>query len=323
VIRALCFLALFIAGSPPQDPGTADWVPVSATPADGELSIERTNGSPPLVIPRGEELSYLVEIDIFGKGVDVGTATFKSWVEGADAASVGHLEVAFKASAPTYTLDHQLHSQHPLSGDIKLQYSDTQRGSENRRREIRVERGEEGLTSAYRSDGHCKGCEDKAHFRKRVLRKPKHCKGCDGGEHRVWREFRERTVPEDTLDFLSSIYLIRSQIRCELERIATPVLEKDKLWDLSLVRGEAKVIEVPKGKYACRKIIIDAKKPASESHEGEFSGLFGMEGSMNFWVHESTGVMVQIVGKLPFGLRVKIRLKEAKGAPEGLITKKG
>ena len=48
-----------------------------------------------------------------------------------------------------------------------------------------------------------------------------------------------------------------------------------------------------------------------------------MKGSMSFWVHESTGVMVQIVGELPFGLSVKIRLKGAEGAPEGLLPKGG
>jgi len=323
VIRALWIFALLAAGSPLQDQGAEGWVPVSVTPQDIEFSIKRAAGAPPLVIRADEELTYLVEIDIGPfKGLDVGVATFKSRVEGEGAASVGHFEAAFKASHLGYKLDHKLHSQHTRAGEIVLESSDTQRGSENRRREIRVERKEEGLTAVYRFDGHCKGCEDKAHFHKRwPWEKPRHCKDCDRKGHRVWREPREREVPADTLDFLSSIYLMRAFISAELEGIETPLLDKDRLWELSLKSGKARDIEVPKGKYACRKIIIDAKKPANESHKEKFSGLFGMKGSMNFWVHESTGVMVQIAGELPFGLGVKIRLKDAKGAPAGLAPK--
>jgi len=321
VIRALWILALLVAGSPQQDP--QDWVPVSATPDDGALSIKRAGSGPALVIRSAEELTYLVEID-FGpfRGVDVGEATFKSRVEGRDEAAVGHFEAAFKASHLGYKLDHKLHSQHTEAGEVALESSDVQRGSENRRREIRVERREEGLTAVYRADGHCEGCEDEAHFRKRFpWEEPSHCKDCDRQGHRVWREPRERAVPQDTLDFLSSVYLIRGFISEGLEGIKTPLLDKNKLWDLSLKSGEAKDIEVPKGKFACRKIIIEAEKPPSETHEAKFRGLFGMKGSMNFWVHESTGVMVQIAGELPFGLGVKIRLKDAQGAPAGLVPK--
>lgn len=323
MIRALWLFALLVAGSPPQEPGAESWVPVSLTPQDKELSIKRAAGAPSLVIRSDEELTYLVEIDIGPfKGLDVGEATFKSRVEGVDAASVGHFEATFKGSYLGYKLDHHLHSQHTQGEEITFESSDTQRGSENRRREIRVERREEGLTAVYSYDGHCKGCEDKAHFHKRwPWEKRRHCKDCDKKGHRVWREPRERAVPADTLDFLSSIYLIRAFISAELEGIETPLLDKDRLWNLSLKSGEARDIEVPKGKYACRKIILDAKKPANESHKKKFSGLFGMEGAMNFWVHESTGVMVQIAGELPFGLGVKIRLKDAKGAPAGLVPK--
>lgn len=323
MIRVLWLLALLLGSASTQDPGEESWVPGSATPEGGGLSLKRAGGGPALLIREDEELTYLVEVSIGPfRGLDVGKATFKSRVEGDGEAAVGHLEAVFKASHLGFKLDHRLHTQHTQGGDIMLKSSDTQRGSDNRRREIHVERRGEGLTAVYRYDGHCKGCEDKAHYRKGFfLRKSKHCKDCDGREHRVWREPREREVPEDTLDFLSSIYLIRAFISEELEGIKTPLLEKDRLWDLSLKSGEAKDIEVPMGKYACRKIIIEAQKPVSESHKEKFSGLFGMKGSMNFWVHESTGVMVQIAGDLPLGLGVKIRLQDVKGAPAGLVPK--
>jgi hypothetical protein len=318
MIRTLWLTALLIAGSRQQEPCGTDKVPVNAPPTtEGEFSIKRAAGGPPLVIRDDEVLTYSVEV----AGFSVGEATFISRVERADAVSVGHLRAAFKASNLFYELDHRLHSQHMRSGEIKLKSSDTQRGSENRRREIRVECGEEGLTAVYRSDGHCKGCGDKAHFNKSRWFIPKHCKDCDKGEHRVWREPREREVPVDTLDFLSSIYLIRAFINAEKAEIETPLLDKDRLWNLSLKSGEAKDIEVPSGRYACRKILIDAEKPKSESHKGKFGGLFGMKGSMNFWVHESTGVMVQISGELPLGIDVDIRLKDMKGAPAGLAPK--
>ena len=294
-----------------------------AAPEDQALSIERAPGTPALEIRRSERLTYLVEVDIGPfRGLDVGKATFTSRVDGEGEDAVGHLIATFKASHLGYKLDHKLHSEHPRSGDVLLKSSDTQRGSENRRRELRIERGEGGLVASYRPDGHCKGCEDKAHFHQRLpWEKLRHCNDCDKGEHRVWREPRERSVPAHTLDFLSSIYLIRGFISAELEGVTTPLLDKDRLWELSMKSGEAREVEVPKGKYACRKVIIEAARPSTETHEDKFSGLFGMKGSMNFWVHESTGVMVQIAGKLPFGLGVKIRLMEAEGAPEALLPK--
>jgi len=295
------------------------------TPEDPALSLDRGPGAPALELQRAEKLTYLVEVDIGPfRGIDVGEAVFSTKVEGEGDDATGEFIATFKASHLGYKLDHTLRSRHSKSGQIVLESSDIQRGSENRQRLITVERVDGGHFSTYRFDGHCGGCEDKAHFHKHLpWEKPRHCSGCDKAEHRVWREPRRRAVPEYSLDFLSSIYLIRAFISAGLEGGKTPLLEKDRLWELSMTRGKAKVVEVPKGRYACQKIIIEAERPKTETHEGKFSGLFGMKGSMSFWVHESTGVMVQIVGELPFGLSVKIRLKGAEGTPEGLLPEGG
>lgn len=307
-----------------QDSGEPDWVPVSATPSDEELSIYRGKGEPALVIRRNEELRYDVEVDIGPfKGVSVGEARFKAWIVDSGDGEVGHIETIFRGQYMGFELDHRLHTRHLPTDDPALESFDTQRGSDPRRRQLSVLAREGVWTAVYRNDGHCKGCDEKSHFVKPFLGlgKAAHCKKCKRAEHRVWGEPRERAVPENALDFLSCIYLIRTLVISGSEDIATPLLDKDRLWNLKLTPGEKKNISVPLGKYACRHILIGAERPESESGEGKFSGLFGMKGTMRFWVHETTGALVQIGGELPLGpldLGVKIRLKEAKNAPEGL-----
>jgi len=317
--------ALILTACLTQDSGEADWVPVNVVPSGySELEIDRGVGEPTLVIRSDEELNYVVEMDIGPfKGVSVGEARFRSWLENSADSEIGHIETTFSGDYAGYKLDHQLHTRHLSSEDIALESFDTQRGSESRRRELSVLKRDGVWTAEYRYDGHCSGCEDESHFVKAFLGlgKPAHCKKCKEGKHRVWREPRVRTAPANTLDFLSSIYLIRTLILTESEGLETPLLDKDRLWNLSLTAGEEKDVSVPSGKYACRRIFIGAERPESEPEGGKFSGLFGMKGSMKFWVHETTGVLVQIAGELPLGpfdLGVRIRLKEAKNAPAGL-----
>jgi hypothetical protein len=52
----------------------------------------------------------------------------------------------------------------PAAGFPATFYTDTQSGSENRRRELRIGTKDGALTAVFPSDGHCKGCKNKEHF---------------------------------------------------------------------------------------------------------------------------------------------------------------
>lgn len=287
------------------------------------LEVDRGEERLSLRIEAAEELVYSVEVDIGPfKGVSVGEARFKSKLEISEGVKAGVIEAVFKASHLGYKLDHRLLSRHVTGEEPALESSDTQRGSESRRREHRIGLRDGVWTSEYSFDGHCAGCEDKAHFVHPILPwdKPAHCQKCKRGKHRVWREKKSRAVPEHTLDFLSVIYLLRSLVVSKETQLQEPLIDKNRLWSLSMEISAGKQVTVSLGEFACSRVLLDASKPESEQDGGEFRGLFGMQGSLRLWVHDETGVLVQIEGELPAGLMnlgLKIRLKEAKGAPAG------
>ena len=319
-MRSAVIMMLFALTSSSQDGAGEAVALIDEAPG---LEIARGEGRPLLRIEAAEELVYLVEVDIGPfKGLSVGEAVFKSEQENSAEAEIGGFEAVFKASHLGYELDHRLSSRHVSGGEPVLESSDTQRGSESRRRRLRVGPREGVWTSEYRYDGHCSGCKDKDHFVHPRLpwNKRAHCKKCKSAAHRVWREMRSRAVPAHTLDFLSVVYLIRSLVDSEVARVEEPLIEKDRLWTLSMEISGERAVAVPLGEFACSRVLLDATKPDSEPEGGEFGGLFGMQGTLELWVHAVTGVLVQIEGEIPIGpmnLGVKIRLKEAKGTPKG------
>jgi hypothetical protein len=315
-MRAAAMVTLLVLGAFAQDP--PEQAAALADETSGELVIDRGDDQLALQIRAAEELVYVVEVDLGPfKGISVGDARFITKVEDLEGVLVGSIEGTFKASHLGYKLDQRLLSRHVTGEQLALESSDTQRGSESRRRELRIGPRDGEWVSEYRFDGHCSGCKDKAHFVHPRLPwdKPAHCKKCKRGKHRVWRDMRSRAVPAHTLDFLSVVYLLRSLIESGEQQLQTPLLEKDRLWNLGMEISEGRQVEVPLGVFKCSRVLLQAAKPESEPEGGEFSGLFGMQGSLHLWVHEETGVLVQIDGELPLGpidLGVKIRLKEAK-----------
>ena len=321
-MRALMLMAALSLTSLSDDEGEG----AAALVAEPGVEIARGEGRLPLRIEAAEELVYLVQVDIGPfKGVSVGEAVFKSEQESPESNEVGAFEAVFKASHLGYELNHRLHSRHVSGEETVLESSDTQRGSESRRRKLRVGPREGIWTSEYSFDGHCSGCDNKDHFVHPRLpwNKREHCKKCKSGAHRVWREMRSRAVPAHTLDFLSVIYLIRSLVDSEVVRVEESLIEKDRLWTLNMEISGERAVAVPLGEFACSRVLLDATKPESEPDGGEFGGLFGMQGTLELWVHAETGVLVQIGGEIPIGpmdLGVKIRLKEAKGTPKAFAA---
>jgi hypothetical protein len=209
-------------------------------------------------------------------------------------------------------------------------YTDSQRGSENRNRELKIGIRDGNPVADFRSDGHCKGCNNQEHFNdaKWIWGKPEHCKKCKALEHRVWKDPVSRNVPAGTVDMLSAVYLARTLVRENIAEGTIPVIDRQKVWEVHLTRGGKKLVETEAGTFDCQEIKLDTKFLAEqndkeeESNSKQFQGLFGIQGSIHIWLEAHSGVPVLIEGELPVPLPfvdkldVRVRLKSAKGVPE-------
>lgn len=310
--------------------------PESEAPPAGDLRIERGAGEVPLLIPRGEELLFEVEIDLGPLGdPTVGRVTLSSgadpYVEGLpsarggakrDGREVGWIKSRAQGRHLSYELDHELYVRHLPQVMPRILMNDTQRGSENRRRKLKVGLQDGVLTAVHDHDGHCKSCTNPEHFveSRWMWGKPSHCEKCKSMEHRVWKPSLSRTVPEGTLDMLSAVYLARSMVTTGQASTVFPLIDKQKLWNVALERGRRKLVRVPAGRFDCVEVQLKTSRPAGEPSDGDgFQGLFGIQGTIQVWFEATTGVPVLISGTLPVpilgDLDVRVQLKKATGTP--------
>jgi hypothetical protein len=310
-------------------------------PRTSHFLVPRGDGLEPVEIPRLEELEYVVEIDVGILGdLEVGHVTLTSGVEpyhpGLPPSGstpkpgppqfVGWIRSVAHGSYLGYELQHELEVRHLPQAWPSAFYRDTQSGSENRRRELKFGLFEGKSTSLYRSDGHCNGCSNPEHFVESawLWGKPYHCKKCKRGEHRVWNPPQTRAIPPDTVDLLTAVYLARSMIREGRSGTTFPVLDKKKLWTLTLERGPTKTVEVPAGKFRCALVQLRTAVPPGEPHDPDgFEGLFGIRGAIRIWMEASTGVPVMISGELPVPvvqtLGLNIRMQSYRGTAPGFL----
>ncbi len=311
---------------------------------DGYLRIDRGEGLMPLYVPRNEDLQFDVELDIGISDVDVGDVELTSGVDpyrtGLPPAGTtvkaasrpqerGWMKSVAKGSYLSYQLEHELKTRLLPQAYPMIFYTDSQRGSENRNRELKIGVREGDTVVDFRSDTHCGGCNNKEHFveGKWAWSKDEHCKKCKKLEHRVWQAPVSRTVPQGTVDMLSAVYLARTLVREGIPDATFPVVDQQKIWEVHLTRGKRRRIETDMGMYDCQEVQLATKfvaqdgdkKEDSKSHQ--FEGLFGIKGSIHIWLEARTGVPVMIEGELPVPLPfvdhldVRVRLKSAKGVP--------
>jgi hypothetical protein len=318
-------------GSGPEDP------PRPAAPAGSQekpvpldeaqiarsfLVVDRGAGLDPIEIPRDEQLDFTVEIDLGILGEpSVGRVTLSSGVEPyrpglppggpgqpgdkahfEDPRDVGWIRSLARGSYLGYELHHELEARHLPQAWPSVFYRDTQTGSENRRRELKLGVLDGKSSALFRSDGHCKGCSNPEHFVESawLWGKPHHCEKCKRAEHRVWDEAESRAVPPGSVDLLTAVYLARSLVRAGRSETTFPVVDKLKLWNLTIRRGPFKVIEVPAGRFRCAQVLLETAVPPGEPVDKKgFQGLFGIEGSIKIWMEATTGVPVLIAGELP------------------------
>lgn len=332
------------APAPPSDAASAESEPEDAD----ELRLPRGDGLLPLLVPRGEELLFEVEIDLGALGEPtVGTVTLSSgvdaYVEGlpskgrsAMGASskkrgldVGWIKSVARGKHLGYELDHELYVRHLPQVWPHVLFTDTQRGSENRRRRMKIGVQDERLVCTYEHDGHCKGCELREHFveSKWLWGKPYHCEKCKRMEHRLWREPVTRDVPQGALDMLSAVYLARAMVRDGLTDARFPLIDKQTLWQVDLTLGPKKRITVPAGRFECVEVRLVTSVPRGEKSPGEgFQGLFGIQGSIRMWFEAASGVPVLISGTLPVpvlgDLDVRVELARFSGTPDAFVARK-
>ena len=339
---ALALLAVAPAspGSVSERPSRPDAVETGVpAPAEesGPLSFSVDGGGLTWSIPRGELLVYEVEVDIGILGSpQVGELALECGVKpyatpvlvepgSATPSDSAGLETGWARA--TASGEHMLYSLHELIETSflpqewpRLLYRTTQSGSESRRRDLKIGVQDGAPIAWYRSDRHCKGCTNREHYLKPnwAWQDERHCKKCKRGEHRVWRDPQTRAVGPRAVDMLSAVLIARSMIERGEERVAFQVIDKTDLWDISIRRGSPRVLEVPAGKFRAVPLMLDTRLPAGEPEVDEaFSALFGLHGSIQIWVEESSGVPILIAGDVPAGpmdLGVRASLKRAVGA---------
>jgi len=312
---------------------------------DHTLRIDRGPGELPLLIARGEELTYEVRLSlgVFGE-TTVGTVRLLSGVEPYRSASprpvrgtegsdkeVGWIRSEASGVYLGYTLDHKVEVRHLPQAWPRVLERNVRRGSKNHTREIRIgsrdaEPAEDAPTVLeYRRTHHCSGCDDRAHFVESKLPwgKPRHCKKCKRLEHRTWKPTKTREIPPNTVDMLSAINLSRAFVRDEVDRAEFPLVRKDELWTIHLRRGGPETIDTPAGRFHCRRVGLSSSIPKGEEDdhdEEDFKGLFGLHGDIRIYVHDPTGIPVVIEGDAPLGpfdLKVRARLKAYRGTDPG------
>jgi hypothetical protein len=304
---------------------------------EGEgLAFPRGSGKSGVWVPRAETLEFdvVVDLPIFGK-VTAGQVVLSARVEpyvaallatkepGAPREWMGSIESVATGSHLGYTLHQVLKSRILPQAFPATYYTDTQTGSENRRRELKIGVQDGKSVDVYRNDGHCKGCTNREHFidSNWLWGKPSHCESCKRGEHRVWRPAKTREVPEGTLDMLSAVYLARTMVREGRSEETLQMVDELKLWNVQLAQGAKKRIEVPAGRFDCVEMRLKSSLPPGEPPPKDgFEGLFGLKGTIQVWFDARCGVPVQIQGEFPIkllssDLDVYVQLKGFRGAP--------
>jgi hypothetical protein len=192
-------------------------------------------------------------------------------------------------------------------------------------RELRIGQLDGALCASYRSNRHCKGCQNREHFVDSIWAwgEPYHCDKCKRAEHRVWKDPVSRPVPAGTVDMLSAVYVARAMIELGLQETSFPLIDQLRLWRLHVVQGARKRCAVPAGEFECRQVKLETTLEAGEAEDGskQFQGLFGLEGSIRIFFESRTGVPVLIQGELPIpvplvgNLDLSVQLKAFRGTP--------
>lgn len=331
------------ASDQPQDLAAAGVAARMIESAPGPLRIERGAGRLPLLVPRDEELVYVVTLDLGPLGeVAVGRVTITSQVKpyqpnlllmgvarNEDAPAVdeplretGFVEARAKGAYAVYELEDTTTCTLLPQDWPSLIHRQVQTGSENRKREVLLGWREGTFSGSYRRDRHCRRCKLRTHFVKPTWawQHEHHCKKCRRAEHRVWRAPVFREFPEESVDMLGAVFLARSMLQLQEQQAEFPLVDQDELWTVKIAQGTKRRQKVPAGTFDAVEVELVTEIPRGEKERDigeQFAGLFGIHGTLSIWMHP-TGVPVRIRGKVPVGpidLDVSVKLKSYSGTP--------
>jgi hypothetical protein len=302
----------------------------------GMFAFDRGAGNLPVAVARDEELTMNVRVRLGIAGSPrLGTVTLTSRVvphRGSvlvrDAGAETGLEraelIAFaKGGNALYHLEEERKTLLLPQGWPHIRHTSVQTGTESRKREQELGWGDEGYHTRFRGDHHCGGCELRQHFVEPTWawQDPRHCKKCKRAEHRVWREWQDRPVPEPTVDMVTAVMLGRSMILLGEDDLTFPLIDEEKLWELRIRRGRSERISVDAGNFDATEILLETQPaPGEDADPQDFKGLFGIHGTVSIWFDTRTGVPVQISGVVPLGpftLDATVELASHRGTPAG------
>jgi len=183
----------------------------------------------------------------------------------------------------------------------RLMYRSESTSSQTRRRELWIGRVDGKPRSRFQSDT---------------------SKGAPKGT-RIWKAAKERAVPEGALDMISAVFMTRALMREGKESLTFPLVDKDRVWELTLKRGQERKLEVPAGIFEVVEVVLEPKPWPDEAIDEEkleqFEGVFGIQGTIHLWVDKKTGIAVRIQGEIPVKLgltaKVDVELESHSGTP--------
>ena len=276
-------------GATPQDASAP-----AAAPAP--LRFEPGAKVPPLLIPRDEELVYRAYLGVAITETHVGKVVQTCKVEELKAPLIATAPVA-RGEAAAIRLEAEaeylwMELSSALEAKIlpqawpRLLYTSETTSSQTRKRELWIGEVDQKPRSAFRSDT---------------------SKGAPEGT-RIWKAPRERDVPAGSLDMISAVFMTRAMMREELETLSFPLVDKDRVWLLSLKRGEERRMKLPAGTFDVVEVLLEPEPYPDEKIEAEkleqFEGVFGIQGTIHRGVEKKTGIGVRIQGSLPIKLGV-------------------
>lgn len=313
-----------------RDGATQDAAPhdaASATPPEPRpapaLVIDRGAGEVPLVIPRDEELEFVVHVEYGPISNDLGHVWLKSGVKpyraslivpkGDDAAAAvpketGWIQARAKGGNFAYESDTTLTAWHLPQVWPRLRFLHEQRGTEERTFELLLGSKEGDVRASLRRDTD---------------------KGAPRGT-RIWKEPTERKVPAAAIDMVSAGYLSRQLFSGGLDEIKTTLIDKHKIWDVRMKKGRRVAVHVDAGRFDAYELEMTTTRPPSEPppkrpEDAHFEGPFGIHGNLRILLEASTGVPLRFEGTVPLGilgdLHAEIRLVKYRGTPAGFAPK--
>lgn len=251
---------------------------------------------PVLLIPRAERLTYQAYVDAGIFSASVGEVSQTCTV----VAQPASILMAQPSGSAGETAAIRLYAEGSYLGGLyefestlesrilpqewpRLTYQSTSKSSQTRRREILLGTKDGKQVSSYRGDTK---------------------KGAPEGT-RIWRPAVERAVPPGTLDLITAVFQTRTLVREGRDALSFPLIDKDRLWKLTLRRGEEKRLETKEDTFFDVVEVVIEPEPwegeALAEKAEQFEGVFGIQGSIHLWVERKTGIAVRIQGVLPVG----------------------